>query len=56
VTNPIERHASLLRTLVPLAARFWLSREIESRALHAAENRTAVVANGVINALNTLMQ
>jgi methyl-accepting chemotaxis protein len=34
---------------------FWLSRYIETRELVHAEERSMVVADGVINALNTLM-
>ena len=41
--------------LVMLAAQYWISNQIERRAIHAAEDRTAMVADGVINALNTLM-
>ncbi len=38
-----------------LAAQFWVSDQIERRAIHAAEDRASMVADGVINALNTLM-
>ena len=41
--------------VVLLAAQYGISREIEHRALRAAKDRAAVVADGVINALNTLM-
>ena len=41
--------------VVLLAAQVWISSQIERRAIHAAEDRTAMVADGVINALNTLM-
>jgi methyl-accepting chemotaxis protein len=41
--------------LVLLVAQFWVSNQIERRAIHAAEDRSAMVADGVINALNTLM-
>ena len=41
--------------LVLLAAQYWVSSQIERRAIHAAEDRSAMVADGVINALNTLM-
>ena len=41
--------------LVLLAAQSWVSNQIEGRAIHAAEDRSAMVADGVINALNTLM-
>jgi methyl-accepting chemotaxis protein len=41
--------------VVLLATQFWVSNQIETRGLHAAEDRTAAVADGVINALNTLM-
>jgi methyl-accepting chemotaxis protein len=40
---------------VLLAAQYWISSQIERRAIHAAQDRTAMVADGVINALNTLM-
>jgi methyl-accepting chemotaxis protein len=36
-------------------AQYWVSNQIERRAIHAAEDRAAMVADGVINALNTLM-
>jgi methyl-accepting chemotaxis protein len=41
--------------LVLLAGQYWVSSQIEQRAIHAAEDRSAMVADGVINALNTLM-
>jgi methyl-accepting chemotaxis protein len=41
--------------VILVGAQFWLSSQIERRALLAAEERTMVVADGVINALNTLM-
>ena len=41
--------------LVLLAAQYWISNQIEQRAIRAAEDRSAMVADGVINALNTLM-
>jgi methyl-accepting chemotaxis protein len=41
--------------LVLLAAQFWISSQIEQRAIQAAQDRTAMVADGVINALTTLM-
>jgi methyl-accepting chemotaxis protein len=41
--------------LVLVAAQVWISSQIERRAIHAAEDRSAMVADGVINALNTLM-
>ena len=41
--------------IVLLVAQLWVSDHMERRALVAAEERTAVVADGVINALNTLM-
>jgi len=41
--------------VVLLAAQFWVSSQIEQRSLRAAENRIGTVADGVINALNTLM-
>jgi methyl-accepting chemotaxis protein len=41
--------------LVLLAGQYWISSQIEQRAIHAAEDRSAMVADGVINALNTLM-
>jgi methyl-accepting chemotaxis protein len=41
--------------LVLLAAQLWVSDQIERRGLHAAQQRTGAVADGVINALNTLM-
>lgn len=41
--------------VVLLLTQYWVASQIESRALHAARDRTAVVADGVINALNTLM-
>jgi methyl-accepting chemotaxis protein len=41
--------------VILLATQFWISGQIERRALHAAEDRVSVVADGVINALNTLM-
>ena len=41
--------------VVLLAAQVWVSNQIERRAIHAAEDRVAMVADGVINALNTLM-
>ena len=43
----------LILILVP--AQLWLSSKIEMRSLHAAEDRTTIVADGVINSLNTLM-
>jgi methyl-accepting chemotaxis protein len=42
--------------VILLAAQYGISREIGNRALRAAEDRTMAVADGVINALNTLMQ
>ena len=44
-----------LLLLILLAAQYGISREIGNRSLRAAEDRAAVVADGVINALNTLM-
>ncbi len=41
--------------VVLLLTQWWVANQIESRALRAAQDRTAVVADGVINALNTLM-
>jgi methyl-accepting chemotaxis protein len=41
--------------LVLLAAQYWVSNQIERRAIHAAKDRSAMVADGVINALNILM-
>ncbi len=43
----------MLAILLP--SQQWISTQIENRLLHAAEDRTEVVADGVINALNTLM-
>jgi len=44
-----------LMLVILLAAQFWISAQIEQRGLHAAQDRTVAVADGVINALNTLM-
>ena len=41
--------------LILLATQLWVSSQIEHRALRAAKDRAALVADGVINALNTLM-
>jgi hypothetical protein len=41
--------------VILLAAQHWISGQIEQRSLQAAEDRTSVVADGVINSLNTLM-
>ncbi len=41
--------------VVLLLTQCWVAGQIENRALHAAQDRTAAVADGVINALNTLM-
>ncbi len=41
--------------VILLAAQYGISHEIERRALRAAQDRVSVVADGVINALNTLM-
>ncbi|NVO05907.1 MAG: methyl-accepting chemotaxis protein [Rhodoferax sp.] len=41
--------------VVLLLTQYWVSGQMEKRALHAAQDRAAVVADGVINALNTLM-
>ena len=41
--------------IVLLFAQYWVSNQIGCRALHAAEDRTATLADGVINAPNTLM-
>ena len=41
--------------VILLAAQFGISREIGNRSLRAAEDRTTAVADGVINALTTLM-
>jgi methyl-accepting chemotaxis protein len=41
--------------VVLLATQYGISRELGNRSLRAAEDRTAAVADGVINALTTLM-
>ncbi|WP_342616518.1 methyl-accepting chemotaxis protein [Rhodoferax sp. GW822-FHT02A01] len=41
--------------LMLLATQLWISNQIENRSLRAAEERIATVADGVINALTTLM-
>jgi methyl-accepting chemotaxis protein len=41
--------------LILLAAQYWISQAIADRSVQAAQERTAAVADGVINALNTLM-
>ena len=41
--------------VILLAAQYGISREIERRAVRAAQDRVGAVADGVINALNTLM-
>ena len=41
--------------LVLLTAQLWVSSQLEQRAIHAAQDRSAMVADGVINALTTLM-
>ncbi len=43
----------LILFLVP--AQFWLTNRFEQHFMHAAEDRTMIVADGVINSLNTLM-
>jgi methyl-accepting chemotaxis protein len=42
--------------IILVSAQFWLSHQIEERSLIVAEERTMVAADGVINALNTLME
>lgn len=44
-----------LMLVILLSAQLWVSHQIEKRGLHAAQERTVAVADGVINALNTLM-
>jgi methyl-accepting chemotaxis protein len=41
--------------VVLLLTQYWIAIQFERRSLDAAQDRTAVVADGVINALNTLM-
>jgi len=41
--------------VILLVTQFWISSQIEQRALRAAQDRISTVADGVINALNTLM-
>ena len=41
--------------LILVGTQLWLSKQMESHLLTAAEERTMVVADGVINSLNTLM-
>jgi methyl-accepting chemotaxis protein len=41
--------------VILVAAQLWLSNKIEQRTLHAAEDRTVTMADGVVNSLNTLM-
>jgi methyl-accepting chemotaxis protein len=41
--------------IILLAAQYWISDAIERRSVQAAVDRTGAVADGVINALNTLM-
>jgi len=41
--------------VVLVGAQFWLARQFEDQVLKAAEERTAAVADGVINGLNTFM-
>jgi len=42
--------------VILVGTQVWLSNQMERRSLSAAEERTMVVADGVINALNTLME
>ncbi len=42
--------------VILVAAQLWVSDKIEHRALQAAEDRTVVMADGVVNSLNTLME
>ncbi len=42
--------------VILVSAQLWLSHQIERRSLIVAEERTMVAADGVINALNTLME
>ena len=41
--------------VILVSAQLWLSNRIEQRSLHAAEDRTVAMADGVVNSLNTLM-
>ena len=41
--------------VILVVAQFWITTKIEERSLHAAQDRTNIVADGVINSLNTLM-
>ncbi len=44
-----------LMLVILLLAQYWISAQFEHRSLRAAEERVITVADGVINALNTLM-
>ncbi|MGI9132947.1 MAG: hypothetical protein ACR2I0_03230, partial [Rhodoferax sp.] len=41
--------------VILIAAQLWITAKVEERSMRAAEDRTAIVADGVINSLNTLM-